>query len=116
MGKYLIILTFISSGCYFKNEKKLNFQPTYNELRAKQEKESQKQINFDDFQIQINSVPHPFNISGSYVVWVNKKRVKLGRSQVNFLAKTLNLSLERPKDTAELHNGNGWIRPFEINE
>lgn len=65
------------------------------------------------YNVQINPVPYPLNIAGSYVVWVNKKRVKLNKQEIDSLVKQLNLSTENPKDTAQIHNGDGWIRPFD---
>ena len=64
------------------------------------------------YNVQINPVPFPFNITGSYVVWVNNERVHLNKTQLDALVSKLNLSTERPKDTAEIHNGDGWLRPF----
>lgn len=64
------------------------------------------------YNVQINPVPFPFNMTGSYVVWVNNERVHLDKKQLDTLVSKLNLSTERPKDTAEIHNGEGWLRPF----
>jgi len=66
------------------------------------------------YDVQINPVPFPLNIGGEYVVWLNKKRVVLDRNQLNTLIAELNLPTERPKDTAQIHNGDGWLRPFEL--
>ena len=66
------------------------------------------------YNVQINSVPFPFNMTGSYVVWVNQERVFLSKSQLNVLIAHLNLPKERPKDTAQIHNGAGWQRPFDL--
>lgn len=65
------------------------------------------------YNVQINPVPFPFNITGSYVVWVNNEKINLNKSQVNALAKHLNLPLSNPKDTAQIHNGLGWLEPFK---
>lgn len=65
-------------------------------------------------QIQINPAPFPFNITHPYVVWVNGEKADLNLKEIKALAKTLNLTLEKPKDTAELHAGDGWLRPLEI--
>jgi hypothetical protein len=67
-------------------------------------------------EIQINSVPHPFRISGTYVVWVNKKKLNLNKHQVDQLVKHLDLSMEIPKNTAQIHSGEGWLFPFDIDE
>lgn len=64
--------------------------------------------------IQINPVPHPFSISGEYVVWVNGKRANLNKREVKNLAESLNLPLTKPQDTAEIHSGMGWQTPFAI--
>jgi hypothetical protein len=75
-----------------------------------------KEIDLSEHQghIQINPVPHPFSISGEYVVWVNGKRVNLNRQEVKNLAESLNLPLTKPQDTAEIHSGMGWQTPFAI--
>ena len=64
------------------------------------------------YNIQINPVPHPFNITHSHVIWVNNEKLNINRRQLNEIVKHLNLSTEVPKDTAQLHNGDGWIKPF----
>jgi|TARA_Y100000289_G_scaffold62654_1_gene72179 hypothetical protein len=63
--------------------------------------------------IQINPVPHPFNITGSHVIWVNNEKLRINKKQLNEIVKHLNLSTERPKDTAQIHLGEGWLRPFD---
>ena len=68
------------------------------------------------YEIQINSVPHPFHISGAYVVWVNKKKLKLNKHEVDQLVKHLDLSTEIPKNTAQIHSGEGWLFPFNLNQ
>jgi hypothetical protein len=70
----------------------------------------------DIYNIQINPVPHPLNITHEYVIWVNKKRVPLNMNQLESLVKTLDLKLHRPNDTAEIHNGAGWLKPFDFTE
>ena len=65
------------------------------------------------YNVQINPVPFPFNVTGSYAVWVNNERIHLNKNQLDALVSKLNLSTERPKDTAEIHNGEGWLRPFD---
>ena len=67
-------------------------------------------------EIQINSVPHPFHISGAYVVWVNKKKLNLNKHEVDQLVKHLDLSMEIPKNTAQIQSGEGWLFPFDIDE
>jgi hypothetical protein len=68
------------------------------------------------YNVQINPVPFPFNMTGSYVVWVNNERVHLDKKQLDTLVSKLNLSTEKPKDTAEIHNGEGWLKPFGSSE
>jgi len=62
-------------------------------------------------QIQINPAPFPFNLTHPYVVWIDGEKADLSLKEVKALAKTLNLTLEKPKDTAEIHSGDGWLRP-----
>ena len=67
-------------------------------------------------EIQINPIPHPFNLNGSrpYAVWVNGKRLPLSSHEIRALAQSLNLKFEQPKDTAQIHNGEGWQRPLNL--
>tara|TARA_Y100000361_G_scaffold2433_2_gene2094 strand:+ start:3611 stop:4012 length:402 start_codon:yes stop_codon:yes gene_type:complete len=69
-----------------------------------------------DADIQINRIPHPFNLNGSrpYAIWVDGKRLHLSPKETRALALSLNLEFTQPKDTAEIHNGDGWQRPLEI--
>lgn len=64
------------------------------------------------YNVQINPVPFPFNATGSYVVWVNNEKVNLNKKQLNALVSKLNLPTTKPKDTAKIHNGEGWLKPF----
>jgi hypothetical protein len=66
--------------------------------------------------IQINRIPHPLNVDGNlpYVVWVDGKRLPLNSNEVKLLAKSLGLKFEQPKDTARIHSGDGWMRPFPV--
>lgn len=68
----------------------------------------------DVYNIQINPVPHPFAISGRYAVFVNKQKIILNNHQINELISVLDLPKKKPEDTAELHSGNGWLTPFEL--
>ena len=79
-----------------------NFTPNLNELRN----------------IQINSVPHPFNLNGHYpfVVWLDGKRLPLKSGEIKHLANALNIHFKQPKNTAQIHNGEGWLYPFPIKE
>jgi len=65
-------------------------------------------------EIQINPLPHPFNLDGHmpYAVWVNGKKLPLNSVETRSLAKALNLKFEQPKDTAEIHSGAGWQFPL----
>ena len=65
-------------------------------------------------EVQINPLPHPFNLNGNvpYAVWVNGKRLPLNNAQVKELAYTLDLKFKQPKDTAQIHSGEGWLRPL----
>lgn len=67
-------------------------------------------------EIQINPIPHPFNLDGSrpYAVWVNGERLPLNSIEVRALAQSLNLKFEQPKNTAKIHNGEGWQYPLNL--
>lgn len=71
----------------------------------------------DVAEVQINPIPHPFNLNGSipYAVWVNGERLPLNSIEIRALAKSLNLNFEQPKNTAKIHNGEGWLFPLKIN-
>ena len=66
------------------------------------------------YKVQINSVPMPFHIAHCYIVWVNGKRVMLNATETIQLAESLSLPIDPPKDTKELHNGEGWHKPLRI--
>jgi len=66
------------------------------------------------YKVQINSVPMPFHMAHCYIVWVNGKRVMLNPAETIQLAESLNLPTYPPKDTKELHNGEGWHKPLKI--
>ena len=70
------------------------------------------------FEIQINPIPHPLNVNGNipYVVWLNGEKLILSPKQVRELAYSLNIEYKQPEDTAEIHNGQGWLRPFSKKE
>ena len=69
-------------------------------------------INEPIHEIQINPVPHPFHLSHPYAIWVNGKRLKIPNKDIVLIAQEFNLSLDPPKSTASLHNGDGWQRPL----
>lgn len=67
--------------------------------------------------VQVNSLPHPFNLNGSmpYQVWVNGKRLPLNSERANEIVGLLDLEpFEQPEDTAEIHSGAGWLRPLQV--
>ena len=72
----------------------------------------QKYIQEPIQEIQINPVPHPFHMMMPYAVWINGERVQMPRKDIILIAKELNLSLDPPDNTAELHNGAGWQKPL----
>jgi hypothetical protein len=65
-------------------------------------------------EVQINPLPHPFNVNGRipYAVWVNGKKISLNSLETKALAKSLNLEFKQPKDTAQIHSGEGWLYPL----
>ena len=69
-------------------------------------------------EVQINRLPHPFNLNGSipYAIWVDGKKLKLNPKETRALAESLNLKFEQPEDTAEIHSGEGWLFPKKINK
>lgn len=66
--------------------------------------------------IQINPIPHPFNLNGlyPYAVWVDGKRLRLNRNELNNLVVYLDLKFSQPKDTEKIHKGEGWVYPLKI--
>lgn len=66
-------------------------------------------------EIQINAIPHPFNVNGfnPYVVWVNGEKLQVSPGRVRELAISLGLPLDTPA-TAEMHAGAGWTHPFNL--
>ena len=68
--------------------------------------------------VQVNRLPHPFNLNGRipYAIWVDGKRVNLNHTQIKVLAQSLNLKFSQPLNTAKIHNGEGWIYPYQLNE
>ena len=69
-------------------------------------------------EVQINRLPHPFNLNGRipYAIWVDGKRVNLNPTQIKVLAQSLNLKFSQPLNTANIHNGEGWVFPYQLNE
>jgi hypothetical protein len=69
-------------------------------------------------EIQVNPIPHPFNLNGHfpYAVWVDGQRLKLTPQEMNQLIVALDLKFEQPKNTKNIHNGEGWLYPLDRNE
>ena len=67
-------------------------------------------------ELQINPIPHPFNLNGNipYAVWLNGEKLNLNPGEIRSLASSLNLKFEQPTDTAKIHQGEGWIYPLKI--
>jgi hypothetical protein len=68
--------------------------------------------------IQINPIPHPFNLNGDvpYAVWLNGEKLNLSSKEVRALAASLNLKFKQPTNTAQIHNGEGWLSPLQLNK
>ena len=67
--------------------------------------------------IQVNSLPHPFNLNGTmpYQVWVNGERLPLNGDKAKQIVDLLDLGpFEQPEDTGEIHSGAGWLTPFPV--
>jgi hypothetical protein len=62
-------------------------------------------------QIQINEIPHPFNLNGHMpcAVWVNGRRLDITPTQAQNLANAVNLSSQPKISPSKLHAGIGWI-------
>lgn len=69
-------------------------------------------------EIQINPLPHPFNLNGNmpYAVWLNGEKLNLSSQEVRSLALSLNLKFKQPANTAQIHNGEGWLYPLDLNK
>ena len=67
-------------------------------------------------QIQINEIPHPFNLNGHMpcAVWVNGRRLNITPIQAQNVANAVNLD-SRPKIApSKLHAGIGWLEALPI--
>ncbi len=66
--------------------------------------------------IQVNPIPHPFNLNGTipYAIWVNGEPLPMNYSLSQSIAKALSLEFKQPKNTAQIHNGEGWLYPLKI--
>ena len=67
-------------------------------------------------EVQINEIPHPFNLNGHIpcVIWVNGKKLNISPLEAQKLAKAVDLT-SRPKiHASKLHSGEGWIKPLSV--
>jgi hypothetical protein len=73
---------------------------------------------FQGKEVQVNRLPHPFNVNGNlpFAVWVDGERVPLSRTELQAVGHTLNIQFSQPPDTAELHNGKGWLYPIPLSK
>jgi hypothetical protein len=69
-------------------------------------------------ELQVNRIPHPFNVNGNlpFVIWADGKRLHLNSLETKKLARFLGIEFEQPLNTKEIHNGEGWQRPFETSK
>ena len=69
-------------------------------------------------EIQVNRLPHPFNLNGymPYAVWVDGEKLQLSPKELESLSVALNLKFTQPEDTAEIHSGEGWLYPKNIHK
>ena len=67
--------------------------------------------------IQVNALPSPLNMNGNlpFAVWVDGKKLPMNSKQSQMIVKTLNIKFVEPKNTAEIHSGEGWLYPRSIN-
>jgi|TARA_B110000305_G_C19390028_1_gene614325 hypothetical protein len=67
-------------------------------------------------EVQINEVPHPFNLNGHIpcVVWVNGKQLTITPREAQNLANAVNLESRERIGTAQLNSGEGWLKPLTI--
>ena len=65
-------------------------------------------INSYNQEIQVNRLPHPFNVNGMipYQVWVDGKHVPLGSEMCRVITEALNLKFVQPE---QQHNC--WLEP-----
>jgi hypothetical protein len=64
--------------------------------------------------IEINDVPHPFNLNNTnqYVIWINGKKVKVKNKDKQAIVALVGASNIKPVTDEDIHNGNGWLRPL----
>ena len=67
-------------------------------------------------EVQINPLPHPFNLNGTmpYAVWVDGEKLNLTPKQTQDLTQSLNLEFKQPENTEAIHNGEGWLAPLDL--
>ena len=69
-------------------------------------------------EVQINRLPHPLNVGGvlPFAVWVDGERIPLDSNELKAVGQTFNIDFDPPPDSAEIHNGAGWVYPFRLVE
>lgn len=116
-NKSYFLLAFLFGACQTKNQSPFDFPPPPPPPNIKPDLPAPTYIpSFPkDFVVQINPIPHPLSIDGQipFVVWVNGKRLELSGAQVKHLTQSLNIKYEKPQDTAEIHDGEGWLEPLK---
>ena len=67
--------------------------------------------------IQVNTIPHPFNINGRmpFAVWVDGQKLPINSKESKAIVQALDIKFKQPKDTAQIHRGEGWLYPKKIN-
>lgn len=67
-------------------------------------------------EVQINEIPHPFNLNGHIpcVIWVNGKRLNISPQEAQKLAQAVDLSSKQKIHASKLHSGKGWVTPLSV--
>ena len=67
-------------------------------------------------EVQINEIPHPFNLNGHIpcVIWVNGKRLNISPQEAQKLAQAVDLSSRQKIHASKLHSGEGWVKPLSV--
>lgn len=111
----LILFLFFACGCNQANKTPL---PQFTPPPPPSIRPPSSAPNFipNIYELQINPVPSPLNINGNlpYVVWVNGEKLPLTPQQSVDLANSLNLNVTPPKNTAKIHQGEGWLYPLKL--
>lgn len=70
----------------------------------------------DFAEIQINEIPHPFNLNGHIPcqVWVNGERLNISPAEAQKLAKAVKLDKRSKIELSKLHSGDGWLAPLKV--